>query len=366
MKTVLFYILLGFAYICVNTQKNLKILKEKSHKSTKKNKPRKLAKNETIIVKNFNYDTPAENNTDYILKGFDGYKRISDDVDPLTNFIVYIFHDSAVERPKEVKLYAELKFNDSSKDGVAEIICSDTHREGSITSAQCTIYRNDVKSIKILDTMEISDKNMTIPHTSYADYQLKEGVNKFTTNILHKLNESSEVVLNNSKIISQSPYSFTLRGNLTNERFLNSKNIKLFLVNGGNGLNATCNSEANAQKDANCEMSCTIGKVADSNLNNTLVFMPNDEFLLVNFKEGEKSVVNYTDDPNVNRSYKQRKKGLPTGAIIAIIIPTVLILLGITALAFAYKRNPTPPQAIAYGNNTLGAVNSSTNVVSNQ
>ena len=37
-----------------------------------------------------------------------------------------------------------------------------------------------------------------------------------------------------------------------------------------------------------------------------------------------------------------------------------------TALAFLYKRNPTPPQAIAYGNNTLGAVNSSTNVVSNQ
>ena len=57
---------------------------------------------------------------------------------------------------------------------------------------------------------------------------------------------------------------------------------------------------------------------------------------------------------------------MPTGAIIAILIPSLLILLGITALAFLYKRNPTPPQPVAVGNNTLGAANSSTNIVANQ
>ena len=49
MKTVLFYVMIGFSFICVNTQKNLKTLKEKGHKLTKNKKPRKLAKNETNI-----------------------------------------------------------------------------------------------------------------------------------------------------------------------------------------------------------------------------------------------------------------------------------------------------------------------------
>ena len=106
-------------------------------------------------------------------------------------------------------------------------------------------------------------------------------------------------------------------------------------MNNGNSINAICNSEANHQNDANCDMSCTMGRIVDHNLNNTLGFLPNDEILLVNFKEGENSEVNYTDNSNAYK-YTKKKKGMPTGAIIAILIPSLLILLGITALAGGY------------------------------
>ena len=181
---------------------------------------------------------------------------------------------------------------------------------------------------------------------------------------MHKLSDDHEVVLNNSKIISSSPNSFTLRGNLTNEKYLNSKDIKLFLMNNGEGINAACKTEANLQKNANCDLICTMGKTANTDLNMTLGFMPDDEFLLIDFDENETSVIDHTKDYQ-NQSHHRSKKGLSTGGIIAIIVPCVLVLLGVTALAFAYKKTPPPPQGVALGNNTLGAANSSTNVVTN-
>lgn len=387
MKIVLFYIMIGFSFICINTQKNLKTVKEKAHKLTKKKKPRKLAKNETNTIDNEKENelkkstqkkitstfkellfetTSTENNTHYILMGFDQYKVNRRDVDHSTSFITNIFHDNSVKKPEKLNLYADLKFNDSSQDGYYKIECWETHNAGSVTSSQCSIPRDDIKSIRIMDTMEINNKNMTIPHTSYADYQLEKGINQFPNSNLQKLRENGEVVLNNSKIIDSSPNSFTLRGNLTNERFLNSKNIKLFLMNNGNGLNATCNSEANYQNNDNCDMSCTMVGILDTNLSNALGFMPDDEVLLVNFKKGENSVVKHEDNSDVYNKYKKKKKGMPTGAIIAILIPSLLIVLGVTALTFLYKRNSTPPQAVALGNNTLGVANSSTNIVANQ
>ena len=41
----------------------------------------------------------------------------------------------------------------------------------------------------------------------------------------------------------------------------------------------------------------------------------------------------------------------------------VLVLLGVTALDFSYKRNTSSTQGVALGNNTLGTAKLSTNVV---
>ena len=128
-------------------------------------------------------------------------------------------------------------------------------------------------------------------------------------------------------------------------------------------MNVTCNTTKDLQKDTNCELFCTSGRTIDTDLNMTLGFIPNNEFLLVMFDENETSIVNHTNDTNGHHYYSKKKGGLSTGGIIAIIIPCVLVLLGATALAFAYKRNVPPTQGVALGNNTLGAANSSTNVV---
>ena len=83
---------------------------------------------------------------------------------------------------------------------------------------------NDIRSFGIYNEMTIDAIwNVRISHTSYADYQLKEGIYKFTGSNLLNLSDDHEVVLNHTKIVTSSSNSFTTKGNLTKEKYLNVK-----------------------------------------------------------------------------------------------------------------------------------------------
>lgn len=386
MKIFLFSFLIGFVLICSIPQKKTKIMNVKGHNLEIK-KTRNLAQNETTTIvgekektnstqKHKNIIISAENlellfktsatEQNAVLLGFDNYHIYDEDSYNLqTIFYLHLYDNSSeIEEHKKIHLYAHINHKDG-KVNDEKIECSHTSKRGNIATYECIYYGDDIRTIEIYDEMTIgeNEKNVTIPHTSYADYQLMEGINKYSGRSLHNLTDENEVFLKNTKIVSSSANSFTAKGNLTNEKYLNVKNIKLFLMNDGKGMNATCNTTKDLQKDTNCELFCTSGRTIDTDLNMTLGFMPNDEFLLVSFNKGVNSVVNHTNDPLGHQHYSKKKGGLSTGGIIAIIIPCVLVLLGATALAFAYKRNVPPTQGVALGNNTLGAANSSTNVV---
>ena len=74
---------------------------------------------------------------------------------------------------------------------------------------------------------------------------------------------------------------------------------------------------------------------------------------ILDFKEGENSTF-------IENTYvPKKKKGLSTGAIVAIIIPSCIVLLGVSALVFLLSRKPLPAQQIKnIGNNTIGVASS--------
>lgn len=385
MKIFLFSFLIWIVLICSNPQKKTKIMNEKGHNLVTK-KTRNLAKNETKtiigekakktnstektneIVSAANLDTlikTAEEELHAVLLGFDRYYVDAHEGYNLkTTFFLHLYSNKTeINDNQFITLVAHINHTDGNVDD-REIECTHTSQRGHIATYECEYMNNDIRTLEIYNEM-IIDKvgNVTIPHTSYADYQLKEGIYKFTDRHLNNLTDDHEVFLNNTKKVSSKANSFTARGNITNEKYLNVKNIKLFIINDGKGMNVTCNTTKDLQEDTNCELFCTSGRTLDTDLNLTLGFIPNNEFLLVMFDKGEDSIVNHTNDPNGHQYYSKKKSGLSTGGIIAIIIPCVLVLLGATALAFAYKRNIPPTQGVALGNNTLGAANSSTNVV---
>ena len=325
-------------------------------------------KNITAIFNELLFET-VTNNEHMILIGYDNYRV--DTENNLTYFNMYIFISPSLSdtTPTPVNLYSYFTFSDSSKNGYDTITCTSLHRQGHLQTYQCLIARGDVVSFRVNKTMEVTGfGNITIPETAYATYQNNTGIYNFKTNNLKSLSESDTIFLNHTKIVSSSTNNFALRGNMTDTKYLNSNNIKLFLLNDGNGINATCNSVANTQTNTNCDLTCSLPSTVNSNLNMSFAFIGNNEFLIIDFDEGENSVVNNTENNN-NRSnsYGRKKKGLSTGGIIAIIIPCIVALIAVTAAAFVFKgRTDAPIQPnVNMGNNTLGAVGSSTNVVTN-
>ena len=84
-----------------------------------------------------------------------------------------------------------------------------------------------------------------------------------------------------------------------------------------------------------------------------------DRIFIIDFQEGENSTILPEKE-----AFKKKSGGLSTGGIIAIVIPAVLILLGVGALAFFLSRRAVPSPPIKnMGNNTMGVVASSEAVV---
>jgi hypothetical protein len=84
-----------------------------------------------------------------------------------------------------------------------------------------------------------------------------------------------------------------------------------------------------------------------------------DQIFIIDFQEGENSTILPEKE-----AFKKKSGGLSTGGIIAIVIPAVLILLGVGALAFFLSRRAVPPPPMKnIANNTMGVVASSEAVV---
>ena len=79
---------------------------------------------------------------------------------------------------------------------------------------------------------------------------------------------------------------------------------------------------------------------------------------ILDFAENSKNANGTILPPKVE--YKKKSGGLSTGGICAIVIPSVLVLLGIGALVFFLSRRAVPsPPIKTIGNNTMGVVASS-------
>jgi hypothetical protein len=80
-----------------------------------------------------------------------------------------------------------------------------------------------------------------------------------------------------------------------------------------------------------------------------------DRIFIIDFHEGENSTILPEKE-----QYKKNSGGLSTGGICAVVIPSVLVLLGVGALVFFLSRRAVPsPPIKTIGNNTMGVVASS-------
>ena len=173
------------------------------------------------------------------------------------------------------------------------------------------------------------------------------------------------IVLENANFTSQSPNSFKIKAE---DSGYESENIYLITTVNGSPKKIPCSGKFDRDSSDDEEyyflQSKGSNNLAGANLSYTLLnFTTKDNLMaILDFAENSKNANGTILPPKVD--YKKQSGGLSTGGIIAIVIPSVAVLLGIGALAFFLSRRAVPPPPIKnITNNTMGVVASSEAVV---
>lgn len=167
-------------------------------------------------------------------------------------------------------------------------------------------------------------------------------------------------VLQNASFVNKGKNSFKIKGDFINDA--SSNNIELITLVNGYPKKIPCSGkyapedpdDDNSKKfffiETNEQNTLTNAELKYALFNYTKGY---NRMGILDFKEGENSTF-------IENTYlPKKKKGLSTGAIIGIIIPSCIVLLGVSALVFLLSRKPLPAQQIKnIGNNTIGVASS--------
>jgi len=190
------------------------------------------------------------------------------------------------------------------------------------------------------------------------------------------------IILRNATYISKNPTSFKIRQGISKEEYneedeygrywnyigdsssYSSNNIQLLTNYYGKPKRIPCvgdfiKNKTDDKTYYNLE-SKDLNYLTYTDLNYAIAnITTQDRIFIIDFQEGENSTILPEKE-----SFKKKSGGLSTGGIIAIVIPAVLILLGVGALAFFLSRRAVPPPPVKnIANNTMGVVASSEAVV---
>jgi len=210
------------------------------------------------------------------------------------------------------------------------------------------IYTDFEKEIKLNKTKEVT-------YESTAAKAIKKDITSLKEFTLNKVD-----FLQNASFVTKNENSFIIKGKPLNGHLVKSNNVELITLVNGYPKKIPCivyeNDDSEEDDDKNMYFIKTDGEtnLANAELKYALFNYTKKDILgILDFKEGENSTF-------IENTYvPKKKKGLSTGAIIGIIIPSCIVLLGVSALVFLLSRKPLPAQQIKnIGNNTIGVASS--------
>jgi len=346
------------------------------------NKLRKLesSSNETILLGydqyNFTYDSSTKQSNcnftvHFLLKNW--------------NYTIDDFKDETIIKFNNITLKAIINYQGDDEGKEAEFNCSKTEIIKPFIERYYEQFINDKNYYPYYHAKFLCDYNLTgrgIPKkinitTNFTnDIYLNETQVSFVSSSAEALEKDlvslkyykKFIILENANFTTQSPNYFKIKADKL--KGYDSENIYLITTVNGSPKKILCSGKR-AKDNSDDEdyyflQSKGSNNLAGANLSYALLnYTTSDNektMAIISFAENSKNANGTILPPKVE--YKKKSGGLSTGGICAIVIPAVLVLLGVGALAFFLSRRAVPsPPIKTISNNTMGVVASSEAVV---
>jgi hypothetical protein len=331
------------------------------------NHPRKLEEktNETILLgfENYNFTSPYDYvyfDTLFYLKNWNYNNTIMLGALTENNFTIdaLVYYEKINETNKFNCSFDDDWFNAND--------CIENEDYSCVTKYKCELNitgKGVPKKINITTNFTNKDIN-NISKISYVSSSA-EALKKDLVSLKYQTERFR--VLKNANFTSQSPNSFKIKVPSSNG-VSDSENIYLITTVNNSPKKILCSGKFD--KDSSDDMpyyfikSKGSNNLAGANLNYALLNYTTGSnkrqktMAVLDFAKNSKNANGTILPPKVE--YKKNSGGLSTGGICAVVIPSVLVLLGVGALVFFLSRRAVPsPPIKTIGNNTMGVVASS-------
>jgi len=343
------------------------------------------------------------NSPETILLGFDRYNFTYDSSTRQSNlnFTIHfllknwnytedMINDDSYIKFNNITLKAIINYQGDEEGKEAEFNCTNNTKINSIGSTYNYLESNErIYYYRYYHSQFLCDYNLTgkgIPkkinittnftneiylNTSKVSY-VSSSAEALEKDLVSLKNEKKTrfIMLENANFTSQSPNSFKIKGKSDDIYYTDYDSENIYLITTVNGSPKKIQCSGKYDRDTSDDdyyyflQSKGSNNLAGANLSYALLnyTTKGNRMAILDFSENSKNANGTILPPKVD--YKKKSGGLSTGGIIAIVIPTVLVLLGIGALAFFLSRRAVPSPPIKnIGNNTMGVVASSEAVV---
>ena len=321
-------------------------------------------KNLKLISKVYN-NLRMLGNSDLVLIGFNDYKYDGNQI----NFNIFLKDvNDKLNQSDYLDFPVNLTYQNGDLDN-KKANCTNPETKGKLIKLNCkitNIKNSDISKVEFAEDFNLNGKNEIIELSSLAKASKMNIIN----NQESRLSFGNVVILEDAQLEKVTGTSFKIKGydysSLNNEQ--DTSKIKLVAINTGERQNIGC--EAKNKKDDNSEyyyyLSCKSSQSLVTNLNNAYGYYVDEKnkSILVDFRDENSTTI----DNVYYQQNKSSKRGLSTGGIIAIIIPSIIVLLGVLALVIALRsKSPVPPlKDMVNPNNTVGVVGTSSEAVVHQ
>ncbi len=362
-----------------------------SEKGLPLNNPRKLQSSdpETILLGyddyNFNYDSSTRQSNfnftiHFLLKNWDyNYSYINNNIEfkniTLKSIINYQGSDEGIGTEfncsKNDDDIEEIETSKDDEEKYKNRISGDSHYYQYYHIKFICDYNLTGRGIPKKINITTNFTNEIYLNTSKVSYvsSSAEALEKDLVSLKNE-KEISFIILENANFTSQSPNSFKIKGKSKSIQSTNYDSENIYLITTVNGSPKKIQCSGKYDRDNSDDVkyyflqSKGSNNLAGVNLSYALFNFTTrgNRMAILEFADNQKNANGTILPPKVD--YKKKSGGLSTGGIIAIVIPAVLVLLGIGALAFFLSRRAVPSPPIKnIGNNTMGVVASSEAVV---